>query len=56
VYNYIYTYDTQIKKLPEPAFENLQAKFEALRSRYLRGDKDSVGFAEFIHEAGDMCR
>lgn len=54
---YLLTYDTSIKKLPEPIYENLQHEYEKLNKKYLSNEFISESeFLAFINDAAHMCR
>ncbi|CAG9313163.1 PIGO [Blepharisma stoltei] len=55
--NYLSIYDTKIKKLPEPYYENLLHDFEILDFNFKSQKQVNVSdFLTFINNAAGMCR
>jgi phosphatidylinositol glycan class O len=56
VFQYISTYDREVKKLPEPEFEELLVQYDLVTARYSKGEAVAKDFHDFIRRASEMCR
>lgn len=56
VFNYISHYDREVKKLPEPDFENLLVQFDVTTTNYNQGVASAKEHHDFIRSASEMCR
>ena len=54
--NYLNTYDSQIKKLPDEIYESLQSKYILLENSFKENNFSIEEGLEYIHSAGNMCR
>jgi hypothetical protein len=56
VNRYLRTYDSEVKKLPDREYEQIQSLYLDLEKKYAEGKTDTDELIQYIYTAGKMCR